>query len=226
LFFSLACCFLFCLPCDLSSQQAGSRDIDAGAAAAAAAAAAAVAAGVAGGGVGHLPSPPAPVKVSPAAPGEGSSAGNIDAFVKDAAQADTHDKVQVWLQTGSGSTELPPADQPQPQQQHLLHEQRLPAGAAPAEQQQEGSGTAAAAQAPRQQQQQQEQEQLDVFTAADSPFFTLMPPRFSSGSVELGPFKLGAGGSNQQQSSLQQGVSSAATAGGFGPALPSFMDPK
>lgn len=146
---------------------------------------------------------------------EGSSTGNIDAFVRDASQADTHDKVQVWLQTGTGSTELPPAEQQQ------LHEQRLHAAAIPSEQQERAAAAAAAAQASGQQQ--QEQEQLDVFTAADSPFFTLMPPRFSSGSVELGPFKLAAGSNHQP--SLQQGVSSVAT-GGFGTSLPSFMDPK
>lgn len=177
-------------------------------------------AGAAVGALGQLPSAPAPIKLSPAGPLEGSSAGNIDAFVRDASQADTHDKVQVWLQTGTGSTELPPAEQ---QQQQLLlhHEQRLQAAAAPSEQQERAATATGAAQASGQQQ--QEQEQLDVFTAADSPFFTLMPPRFSSGSVELGPFKLAAG--SNQQPSLQQGVSSVAT-GGFGTSLPSFMDPK
>jgi hypothetical protein len=153
--------------------------------------------------LGHPNASPA-IKGSSATTVESSSAGKIDAFVRDASQTATHDKVKDWLIAGTGSSELSPAVQQQ------LHEQRLQVQAAAAVQQQEQAARAAAAAAAR-----RRQEESDVCTAQDSPFFTLLPPCVSSGSVELGPFKRGAGSSHQGV--MQQG--------GFGGGMPSFIDP-
>lgn len=148
-----------------NSTGAGSRGI------AGAAVAAAVAAGAAGAAAVAAGKPPPPIRVSSSSTGgveraevTASGSGIIDAFVRDASQTVTHDKVQDWLQSGTSSSELSPALQQKLQDQRRQQEQQQPPADA-----------------------------KDVFGAEDSPFF-LLPTCMSSGSVELGAFKQGGFG--------------------------------
>jgi cystathionine beta-lyase/cystathionine gamma-synthase len=173
--------------------------------------------------------------------GDGPS-GSIDAFVRELSQADTRNKVQDWLTAGTGSSEVSTDVQQQLQQLHLQQQQQQQEGLEPQtsstlqqQQQQLEPGTqttsaaaamaavaavaAAAAAAGR--------HDSDVCTAEDSPFFRLLPPTFSSGSVELGVFsKAAAAGSQPAATAAAVAAGGARTGAGFGATLPSFMDPK
>lgn len=169
--------------------------------------------------------------------GDGPS-GSIDAFVRELSQADTRNKVQDWLKAGTGSSEvstdvqqqLPQLKLQQQQQQEGLEPQTSSTLQQQQQQLEPGAQTtpaaaamaavaAAAAAAGR--------HDSDVCTAEDSPFFRLLPPTFSSGSVELGVFsKAAAAGSQPAATAAAVAAGGATTGAGFGATLPSFMDPK
>ena len=232
----------------LGTNSTSSRRLPTAAAAGAVAAGAAAVAAGAAAAMGQLPHP-APVRVSSstAAAERGAKplASNINAFVRDAGQTEAHDKVTTWLTADTGgSMELSAPPGEQQQQQQVLsqpHQQQQLAAIHPDA---AGGGNAARADHQQQQQQQQldgfagaagaaaaaaaaagfeQQEVSDVFGAQDSPFFMVLPPCASSGTVDLGLF-------NRPPSSINA-ASVPAAAGNSNSmlgvvSLPSFMDAK
>jgi hypothetical protein len=155
--------------------------------------------------------------------------GNIGAFVRESSQADTRNKVQDWLTADTGSSsELSSDVQQQLQQLQKLQQQQgvqQQTSSTFQQQQQESGAQTAAAGAPAAAAAAAAARQAgDVCTAEDSPFFRLLPPCFSSGSVELGAFTQAAAPGNKAAAGAA--AAAAAGGGGFGNTLPSFMDPK